>query len=63
VAQVMKLARERGPEGYTDGSPEDPYYEVKPPEPRSLKRRRATALGAMVAGAVGAAFAAARVKP
>jgi FAD/FMN-containing dehydrogenase/Fe-S oxidoreductase len=25
VAQVMKLARERGPEGYTDGKPEDPY--------------------------------------
>jgi Fe-S oxidoreductase len=49
VAQVMKLAREHGPEGWTAGKPEDPYYEVKPAAPASLKRKRAAAL----AGGVG----------
>jgi FAD/FMN-containing dehydrogenase/Fe-S oxidoreductase len=58
VAQVMKLARETGPEGYTAGRPEDPYYEVKPPAPPALKRRRVVALGALAAGAGAAAAAA-----
>jgi FAD/FMN-containing dehydrogenase/Fe-S oxidoreductase len=59
VAQVMKLARERGPEGYTDGKPEQPYYGQKPSAPTALKRRRAAAVGALVAGAGVAAAAAA----
>jgi len=58
VAQVVKLAREHGPEAYTDGKPEAGYYEVKPPAPPDVKRRRAAALGVTAAG-VGAALAAA----
>jgi len=59
LAQVMKLARERGPQGYTSGLPEDDYYGSKPPAPPALGRRRAAALGG--AAAVGAAAAAAAV--
>src|SRR3954454_5992466 len=58
VAQVMKLAREHGPEAYTAGGPEPADYEVKPPAPPDVKRRRAVALGVAAAG-VGAAVAAA----
>jgi FAD/FMN-containing dehydrogenase/Fe-S oxidoreductase len=46
VAQVMKLAREHGPEGWTEGKPESGYYEVHPPAPASVKRARLGALGA-----------------
>src|SRR4051812_14553661 len=58
VAQVIKLAREHGPEGYTPGRPEDGYYGAKPPAPPDLRRRRraaAVAAGAAVAGAAAAA--------
>ncbi len=48
AAQVMKLARERGPEGWTSGRPENGYYEVRPPAPAQAKRARALAA---VAGA------------
>jgi FAD/FMN-containing dehydrogenase/Fe-S oxidoreductase len=47
VAQVMKMAREHGPEGYRSGRPEDPYYEVRPSPPTGVRARR---LGAPVAG-------------
>jgi Fe-S oxidoreductase len=56
-AQVMKLAREHRPAGYTAGKPEDGYYGVKPEPPAALKRARAGALltvGALAAGAAAA---------
>ena len=58
AAQVMKLARERGPEGYTPGLPEDPYYENRPPAPPDLKRKRAAAAAGAVAALAAAAAAA-----
>jgi FAD/FMN-containing dehydrogenase/Fe-S oxidoreductase len=60
VAQVMKLARERAPQGYTAGRPEDGYYGAKPPAPRALRRTRALMLiaaGVATAAAVGAPLA------
>ncbi len=48
IAQVMKMAREHGPDGYRGGPPEDPYYEVRPTPPG---RVRAARLGAAVGGA------------
>ncbi len=42
VAQLIKLARERGD---TSGKPED-HVDGKPPAPRALRRRRAAALAA-----------------
>jgi Fe-S oxidoreductase len=60
AAQVMKLAREHRPAGYTAGRPEDGYYGVKPEAPADVKRARAAALiasGAIVAGTVAAAVA------
>ena len=48
VAQVMKMAREHGPDGYRAGAPEKPYYEVRPPAPA---RRRAIRTGAPLAAA------------
>jgi Fe-S oxidoreductase len=56
VAQVMKLAREHGDSGYTSGAPEDPYYEVRPPAPASLKRKRAAAAGVAAAMAIAGAY-------
>ena len=63
VAQVMKLAREHGTTGYTPGRPEDPYYERRPPAPKSVRRARAAVLAgvaAAVAGAVAAGVVATR---
>ncbi len=62
VAQVMKLARERGPQAYTPGRPEEGYYGDKPPAPASVKRRRAAVLaaGGAAAAATIALVAAAR---
>lgn len=57
TAQVMKLAREHGPQGYTPGAPEDGYYGAKPPAPRAVKRRRAALAGVAAALAVGASVA------
>jgi Fe-S oxidoreductase len=48
VAQVMKMAREHGPDGYQAGPPEKPYYEVRPPVPT---RRRATRTAVPLAAA------------
>ena len=51
VAQVMKLAREHGVDGTPPGvRPEQPYYEVRPPAPASLKAKRAAAVAGIVAG-------------
>jgi Fe-S oxidoreductase len=48
VAQLMQMAREHGPEGYTAGRPEQPYYEQRPQPSRGRRARR---LGAAAAGA------------
>jgi hypothetical protein len=58
AAQVMKLAREHRPAGYTAGRPEDGYYGVKPEAPGDVKRARAAALiaaGAIAAGGIAGA--------
>jgi Fe-S oxidoreductase len=56
VAQVMKMAREHGPQGYRGGRPEDPYYEVRPKPSTRVRLTRAGVAGAGLA-AVGAAAA------
>jgi FAD/FMN-containing dehydrogenase/Fe-S oxidoreductase len=60
VAQLMKMARDHGPDGYRDGKPEQPYYEARPPAPAGVRRRRlAAAAGAgTLAAAAGAGAAA-----
>jgi Fe-S oxidoreductase len=57
IAQVMKMAREHGSDGYRDGLPETPYYLSRP---AAGLRRRAARAGAVAAtaGAVGLAAAA-----
>ncbi|MFL5864583.1 MAG: hypothetical protein ACJ780_28120 [Solirubrobacteraceae bacterium] len=51
VAQVMKMAREHGPQGYTGGRPEAPYYGVRPAAPA----RRRVGVGAVGVGAAAVA--------
>ena len=51
VAQVMKMAREHGPQGVGGALPERPYYEVKPQPPVRLRAMRLAAAGALAAGA------------
>jgi Fe-S oxidoreductase len=46
VAQVMKMAREHGSQGYREGLPEQPYYEVRPRAPARLRTARIGAAGA-----------------
>ncbi len=53
VAQVMKMAREHGPDGYRTGVPEKPYYEVRPPAPARARAARIGAVGAGLAAVVG----------
>jgi FAD/FMN-containing dehydrogenase/Fe-S oxidoreductase len=57
VAQVMKLARDRGAEGYTPGPPEAEYAGARPAAPADLRTRRRLALAgfALSAAAVSAA--------
>ena len=58
AAQVMKLARDRGPAGWTPGKPEEGIYEERPPAPPQLKRRRFAALaGGAALAAAGAGLA------
>jgi FAD/FMN-containing dehydrogenase/Fe-S oxidoreductase len=57
VAQVMKLARERGPEGHTPGPPEEPYAGARPSAPRAARRRRLLALAGAALPVAGAAAA------
>jgi Fe-S oxidoreductase len=52
VAQVMKMAREHGPDGYRAGPPEKPYYEVKPPASARIRAARVGAVGVGVAALV-----------
>jgi FAD/FMN-containing dehydrogenase/Fe-S oxidoreductase len=57
VAQVMKMAREHGPQGSHSRRPEDPYYEVRPAAPTRVRAVRvATAMG--LAAAIGGIAAA-----
>jgi FAD/FMN-containing dehydrogenase/Fe-S oxidoreductase len=61
AAQVMKLARDHGRDGYTPGKPEDSYCENRPAAPADLKRKRVATLtgaGAIVAAGVLRAVAA-----
>ncbi|MFN2545752.1 MAG: FAD-binding and (Fe-S)-binding domain-containing protein [Actinomycetota bacterium] len=59
LAQVMRMARERGPSGTPAGAgrPEDPYQGRRPPAPLSLKIARA-GLGAALLATVGSVAAA-----
>jgi Fe-S oxidoreductase len=57
VAQVMKMAREHGPQGYRGGAPETPYYEVKPQPPARVRFARLAGVGALVAAGIGGAVA------
>jgi FAD/FMN-containing dehydrogenase/Fe-S oxidoreductase len=50
IAQVIKMAREQGIEGYRKGKPEQPYYLARPPA--GAKRQAARAAGLL--GAAGA---------
>jgi len=53
VAQMIKMAREQGIEGYRKGKPEKPYYLVRPPA--GAKRRATRAAGLLAAGGAVAA--------
>jgi FAD/FMN-containing dehydrogenase/Fe-S oxidoreductase len=52
VALVMKMAREHGPQGYRGGSPEEPYYEVRPEPPARTRAARLGAVGASAAAVI-----------
>ena len=54
VSQVMKMAREHGPQGYRPGHPEDPYYEQRPSPTPSRRAARVGAAGAPALAAGGA---------
>jgi Fe-S oxidoreductase len=56
VAQVIKMAREHGEQGYRSGRPEEPYYEVRP-EPSSRQRLARLGAGGLGLAALGAAVA------
>jgi Fe-S oxidoreductase len=57
VSQVMKMAREHGPQGYRAGPPERPYYEVKPQPTQRQKLARAAGAAAVLAALAGGAAA------
>ncbi|MFL6148066.1 MAG: FAD-binding oxidoreductase, partial [Pseudonocardiaceae bacterium] len=58
VAQVMKMAREQGANGYRGGLPENPYNHARPGPGRGRRARRLACLGvsitALSAGAAAA---------
>jgi hypothetical protein len=57
VAQVLKLARERGPIGWTAGAPEPACGDDHPAAPRAVKAKRIAGLavlGAVMSGAIAA---------
>ncbi len=58
IAQVMKLARENGPTGWTAGRPEDRYYANRVQPPRSLRMKRWGVVAAGVGVLAGAGVAA-----
>lgn len=51
VAQVMQLARERGPDGWAPGHPEDAHAGRRPEPPPSVRRARAAIVAAAVLAA------------
>ena len=59
VAQAIKMARDYGERGFTDGRPEDPYYEVRPEPPRDIRIKRRLTAGAVASliAATGAVIA------
>jgi FAD/FMN-containing dehydrogenase/Fe-S oxidoreductase len=61
VAQVIKLAREHGPTGWTPGPAED-CPDGRPPAPAGLRRRRYAALAASIAALTCAAGVVVRVR-
>jgi FAD/FMN-containing dehydrogenase/Fe-S oxidoreductase len=62
VAQVLKMAREHGPDGYRGGLPERPYHHVRPKPGLGRRARRLAAAGVLAGGALaGAAITLARV--
>jgi FAD/FMN-containing dehydrogenase/Fe-S oxidoreductase len=52
VSQVIKMAREHGPQGYLAERPEQPYYEVKPQAPPQRRARRIAATAGVAVGLV-----------
>jgi hypothetical protein len=56
VAQVMKMAREHGPNGYRGGLPENPYNHARPAPGTGRRARRLATVGIPVA-ALGTAVA------
>ncbi len=60
VAQVIELARERGPTGWTPGPPERACADDRPAAPRAMKTKRIAILGALVFGAIAACITVAR---
>jgi Fe-S oxidoreductase len=60
VSQVMKMAREHGPDGVRSGSPEEPYYEVRPQPPVRIRAARLAAIAAIASAGAGVAVAALR---
>ncbi len=55
VAQVIKMAREHGPQGVSAGKPETLYYDAKPRPPARVRTARLAAAGAVAMGAAVAA--------
>jgi hypothetical protein len=49
VAQVMKMAREHGPDGYQSGFPEQPYNHVRPAPGTARHARRLVTVAALAA--------------
>jgi FAD/FMN-containing dehydrogenase/Fe-S oxidoreductase len=60
VAQVIKMAREQGPQGYQGGLPEKPYYEARPKPPTWVRAARIAGVGIGASAAGSAALLAAR---
>jgi Fe-S oxidoreductase len=60
VAQVIKMAREHGPEGVSTGKPEAPYYGAKPPPSGRVRVGRVAAAGAGILTAAAAVAAVTR---
>jgi hypothetical protein len=58
VAQVMKLARDRGAQRSTAGPAEAPYAAARPAAPPAVRRRRLAGVALAVAGGLAAAAAA-----
>jgi FAD/FMN-containing dehydrogenase/Fe-S oxidoreductase len=60
VAQVMKMARDEGPDGHRGERPEAPYYENRPAPPAPRRAARVGLVAAAAAGTLALAAGAAR---